>query len=217
MSISVADASGRRDSLSAPADGAPFRVELPSVAPVTPVTPVTTVSATMPVAPVAPVARMSFADLPSIDFGGPVGPSRPSRPTGTATGPRLVVLYDRDCGICTATARQLRRWDRRCALEMLPLQDASASGRPLLAAVVRDRRVSALLHVVDVRSGAIYAGGDAAIAIGEALPGGRLVRLVGRIPPARWAIGIGYGLIANNRHRIGRWLRLEGPVCALPQ
>jgi predicted DCC family thiol-disulfide oxidoreductase YuxK len=64
----------------------------------------------------------------------------------------------------------------------------------------------------------VHAGGDAAIAIGSALPGiGRLARIAGSVPPVRWGIGRAYDLVARNRHRIGRWLRLEGPACDVPR
>jgi predicted DCC family thiol-disulfide oxidoreductase YuxK len=132
-------------------------------------------------------------------------------------GVRLVVLYDRDCGLCTATARTLRRWDRHERLELLPLQTAAASGRPALVAAARDLPLSAALHVVDEDRGSVQAGGDAALAILAALPGGRLARTLGAIPPLRWIVALGYGLVARNRHRIGRWLRLEGPACDLPR
>jgi predicted DCC family thiol-disulfide oxidoreductase YuxK len=154
--------------------------------------------------------------VPRIDFGEPA--ALPSRVRGAVReGPRLVVLYDRDCGICLASARLLRRWDRHGRLELLPLQDAGSSGRAELAAAARDRRLSAVLHVVDEERGTVRTGGDAAIAIGEVLPGGRIVRALAAIPPFRWAVGVGYGLVARNRHRIGRLLRLEGPACDLPR
>jgi predicted DCC family thiol-disulfide oxidoreductase YuxK len=141
-----------------------------------------------------------------------------SAPVVAASEPRLVVLYDRDCGLCTATAKRLRRWDRAGRLVLLPLQDADSSTRPGIAASARDLPLAAALHVVDERTGAIHAGGDAAIAIGSALPGiGQLARVVGSVPPVRWGIGRAYDLVARNRHRIGRWLRLEGPVCDVPR
>jgi predicted DCC family thiol-disulfide oxidoreductase YuxK len=162
------------------------------------------------------IAAEPLRTVPRIDFGEPV--AMPSRAHGAVgDGARLVVLYDRDCGICLASARQLRRWDRHGRLELLPLQDAASSGRTALAAAARDRRLAAVLHVVDEEGGTIRAGGAAAIAIGEALPGGRIVRALAAIPPFRCVVGVGYGLVARNRHRIGRWLRLEGPSCDLPR
>jgi predicted DCC family thiol-disulfide oxidoreductase YuxK len=135
-----------------------------------------------------------------------------------ASEPRLIVLYDRDCGLCTATAKRLRRWDRAGRLVLLPLQEAPTSVRPGLAETARDLPLTAVLHVVDERTGAVHAGGDAAIAIGTALPGvGSLARVVGSVAPVRWGIGRAYDFVARNRHRIGRWLRLEGPACDVPR
>lgn len=161
------------------------------------------------------IAADAFPTVQPIDFGGPKPVARIERADGG--GPSLVVLYDRDCGLCTASARQLRRWDRRGRLELLPLQDATLSDRPTLARAVRGLPLTAALHVLDSATGEIRAGGDAALAIGSVLPGGPIVRVLGAIPPFRWAVGLGYGLIARHRRRIGRWLRLEGPVCELPR
>ena len=135
-----------------------------------------------------------------------------------ATAPGcLVVLYDRDCGLCTATAQRLRRWDRAGRLELLPLQEATASARPAIAAAGRDLPLTSVLHVVDEDTGAVSAGGDAAFAIARVLPGGSVVRPLAALPPVRWIVGQLYGVVARNRHRIGRWLRLEGPACDLPR
>jgi len=176
-----------------------------------------TIPATRPLDDVRPLDDARPIDVGGpIDFGGPtmLPPDEGRRDRG---GPRLVVLYDRDCGLCTASARQLRRWDRHGRLELLPLQDATAVGRPALAAAVRGLPLSAALHVVDEATGDVRSGGAAALRIGVALPGGGVVRVLGAIPPFRWAVGMGYRVVARQRHRIGRWLRLEGPACELPR
>jgi len=148
-----------------------------------------------------------------IDFGGP----RPRlRDDASAVRDRLVVLYDRDCGLCTATARALDRWDRHQRLDLLPLQDAGHSDHPAVVGAAGRLRLSAALHVVDAVTGRVLAGGDAALAIAAALPGGAVVRPLAAIPPIRWIVGVGYGLVARHRHRIGHWLRLEGPACDVP-
>jgi predicted DCC family thiol-disulfide oxidoreductase YuxK len=130
---------------------------------------------------------------------------------------RLVVMFDRDCGLCQAIARRLHRWDRHGRLELLSLQDASISDRPMVAATARSRPVLAELHVLDDRTGRVDAGGDAALAIAAVLPGGWLVGPLRRVAPVRWIVGAGYALVARNRHRIGRRLRLEGPACDVPR
>lgn len=155
--------------------------------------------------------------LRPIDFGGPKPRARGDRPGGD--GRSLVVLYDRDCGLCTASARQLRRWDRHGRLELLSLQDATGPGndRPVLAAAVGGRPLLAVLHVYDEATGEVRTGGDAALAIGSALPGGWVVGILGQIPPFRWAVDLGYRTVARHRRRIGRLLRLEGPTCDVPR
>jgi predicted DCC family thiol-disulfide oxidoreductase YuxK len=129
---------------------------------------------------------------------------------------RLVVLYDRDCGLCTATARALARWDRRDRLVLVPLQDVDR-GAPAVAPLVDRLPLNAALHVVDETTGRVAVGGGSVLAIASRLPGGRVADVLARIPPIRWGIGIAYDIVARNRHRIGRWLRLEGPVCDVPQ
>ncbi|HET9615154.1 MAG TPA: DUF393 domain-containing protein [Candidatus Limnocylindrales bacterium] len=130
---------------------------------------------------------------------------------------RVAVLYDRDCGLCTATARRLGRWDRHHRLLLLPLQDVDRDGHAEIAELVRGRPLSSALHVVDPAHGTVRSGGGAALAIASQLPGGRAAEIVARFPPARWAVGIGYDIVARNRHRIGRWLGLEGPACEVPR
>jgi predicted DCC family thiol-disulfide oxidoreductase YuxK len=131
---------------------------------------------------------------------------------------RLAVLYDRDCGLCTATARRLQRWDRAGRLDLVPLQDLSHAASPDVAALAAGRPLGSALHVVDPATGTVSSGGEGVLEIARRLPGGsRPAALVGAVAPARWAIGVGYDLVARNRHRIGRWLRLEGPACDVPR
>jgi predicted DCC family thiol-disulfide oxidoreductase YuxK len=129
-------------------------------------------------------------------------------------GSRLTVLYDRDCGICGLTARSLRRWDRTGRFEVVPLQVAAIGGDPRLADVAGRYLLEDELHVVDERGG-VAAGGDAALAIVDALPGGRILRPWAMFPPFRALAGIGYRWVAANRRAIGQLLGLE-LVCALP-
>jgi predicted DCC family thiol-disulfide oxidoreductase YuxK len=131
--------------------------------------------------------------------------------------PRLVVMFDRDCGLCQATARRLRRWDRHRRLELLSLQDAAESGRPAIEETAQAHPLLDELHVLDESTGRVDAGGDAALAILAALPGGRVVGPLRQIPPVRWIVGAAYSLVARNRHLIGRRLGLEGPACDTPR
>ena len=128
---------------------------------------------------------------------------------------RLLVLFDRDCGICVATATLLRRWDRDDRLELLPLQSAVSDRRPLVREVVADHPLHAELHVLDPATGEVRSGGRAVLEITARLPGGRVPALLGRVPPAAWVIGVVYALVARNRRAISRALRLD-TVCVVP-
>lgn len=129
---------------------------------------------------------------------------------------RLLVLYDRDCGICTAAARRLRRWDGDEGLELLPLQEATADPRPLVQDVTRRHELHDELHVLDPLTGTVRSGGRAVLEIAARLPGGRVPAILGRLPPAGWLIGLAYALVARNRRAISRALRLD-TVCEVPR
>jgi predicted DCC family thiol-disulfide oxidoreductase YuxK len=133
----------------------------------------------------------------------------------SADRPALTVLYDRDCGLCQATVKQLRRWDRRRRFAMLPLQSAPASGDPAIRTAAAESPLESALHVV-AADGRVLAGGDAALAIIHELPGGGILDPWRGVAPFRWVVAAGYGAIAGHRHEIGRALRLEGPACDVP-
>ena len=128
---------------------------------------------------------------------------------------RLLVLYDRDCGICFATVRQLRRWDRNGRLEILALQDAATDRRTVVRDVAATHPLHDELHVVQPGTGVVRSGGRAVLEIAARLPGGRIPAAIGRLPPAAWLIGLGYAIVARNRRAISRALRLD-TVCRIP-
>ena len=112
---------------------------------------------------------------------------------------RLLVLYDADCGICTRTARVLRRLDHGRRLRLLPLQDAGgiADAPPMDVLLCS-------IHVRDGR-GRWTAAGAACLRIADEIPLLRPLAMVGRLVPSRvveWA----YAHIAGNRHRLSRLL-----------
>ncbi|MCI0584693.1 MAG: DUF393 domain-containing protein [Chloroflexi bacterium] len=128
---------------------------------------------------------------------------------------RLLVLFDADCGICTASADRLRRWDRDDRLELLSLQSAMDDPRPPVREVAASHPLHDELHVLDPATGDVRSGRRAVLEIAARLPGGRLPALLGRLPPAVWAIGVGYALVARNRRALSRALRLEA-ACRVP-
>jgi predicted DCC family thiol-disulfide oxidoreductase YuxK len=114
----------------------------------------------------------------------------------------LLVLYDADCGICTHTARLLRRLDRGRRLDLLPLQAVTVpADAPPLA------ELKAALHVRDA-AGRWAIGGAALVQIGRAVPRLRPVVLAAGLPGVRRIVEPAYRLVARNRHRISRRLGL---------
>ncbi len=128
---------------------------------------------------------------------------------------RLLVLYDRDCGICTTTVRHLRRWDRKGWLEILALQDAATDERGIVREVAAGHPLHDELHVLDPGTGVVRSGGRAVLEIASRLPGGRIPAAIGRLPPAAWVIGLGYAVVARNRRAISRALQLD-TICEIP-
>ena len=122
------------------------------------------------------------------------------------------LLYDADCGICTATAGWLARRVDPGQLRVVPLTEAAMDSG--LAANVAGRRLIETLHVVTSN--------------GRVLTGARAVVAAGRLVP-RWkwpAIlldhRLGYALleplyrqVARRRHRISRLLGLPA-TCEVP-
>jgi predicted DCC family thiol-disulfide oxidoreductase YuxK len=120
----------------------------------------------------------------------------------------LSVLYDADCGVCTWTARLLRRFDRHDRLRLIPLASASLPGQPPLETLLEQ------LHVMD-SDGMWWAGADACIEIADRLAVLRPLVWPAAIPLARPLFGFGYRMVAGNRHRLGALLGLN--TCPSPR
>ena len=100
----------------------------------------------------------------------------------------------------------------------MPLQTVAADPSGEIARLTAGRSLTSALHVVDPETDEVVSGGRAVLEIARRLPGGSAAAgLVEAVPPARWAVGLGYDLVARNRHRIGRWLRVEAPACEVPR
>ena len=128
---------------------------------------------------------------------------------------RLLVLFDRDCGICAATAGASTGgiapggWSCSPSNRPRPTTVRSSARSP------PGTRSTTSSTSVDLESGIVTSGGRAFLEIAGRLPGGRIPAALGRLPPAAWAIGLGYALVARNRRAISRALRLD-TVCAVP-
>jgi predicted DCC family thiol-disulfide oxidoreductase YuxK len=120
----------------------------------------------------------------------------------------LTVLYDRDCGVCSETARALAKLDRRRALRLQPLQDAAIPGQPSL-----DQLLDAL-HAVD-ETGRWWVGADAMVEIARRIPLLRPVTVFTHVPGAGRAADELYRLVADNRQMISRVLGMT--ACKRPE
>jgi predicted DCC family thiol-disulfide oxidoreductase YuxK len=114
-----------------------------------------------------------------------------------------VVLYDRDCGLCTWSAERLRAWDGpRERLRFVPLQAPEAD--EVLGDMDRERRVASW-HVA--AGGRVASAGAAAAPVLRRLPGGRpLAWLAERLPRTTELV---YREVTARRERIGALLGRE--------
>ena len=117
-----------------------------------------------------------------------------------STDRRLLVLYDADCGICSRSARLLRRLDHGRHLRLMPLQDAGEIADAPPAEVLLDA-----MHVRDGR-GRWTVAGAAWIRIAEEIPLLRPLAIVARLPLFGRFVEWTYGRVAGNRHRISQLL-----------
>lgn len=120
---------------------------------------------------------------------------------------QAVVLYDRDCGLCTWSAERLRTWDGpRRRLRFVPLQTVEAE--ELLGDMASNRRFASW-HVVN--DGVVSSAGAAFGPVLRLVPGGRqLARIAEALPRTTQVL---YRLVADNRERIGAAIGRE--ACAV--
>jgi predicted DCC family thiol-disulfide oxidoreductase YuxK len=113
---------------------------------------------------------------------------------------RLLVLYDADCGICSRSARVLRRLDRAGHLQLLPLQAAGRiAGAPPLDVLLET------MHVRD-EYGRWSVGGSAWTRIGRGVTVLRPLALLAGLPVIRRFVEWTYALVARNRLLLSRLL-----------
>lgn len=110
----------------------------------------------------------------------------------------MTLLYDADCGFCTASAAWLGRRGLRAAIEPLQRAELTALG------VDPERARRQLPFVEQTAGGTRVSYGH--VAIGRALAtGGAGWRLAGWLlihPPLSWLARPGYAVVARNRHRL---------------
>lgn len=135
-------------------------------------------------------------------------------PARSAHPADLVVLFDRDCGFCNWTVRQLRGLDRERRLRYVSLQSAaSVPDRPDLAQVAATYPLADSIHVVRP-DGTVESRGRAMLAILDALPGAWLLRPWTRFPGVSRLADALYDPLAANRQILGRLVAGDDPaVC----
>jgi len=114
-----------------------------------------------------------------------------------------VVVYDRDCGFCAASARLVER-RARARVEITPFDDARAMG---LLGALSDDEIAASAHFV-TPAGVEYHGGEAMSRALRLLPAGRAFTVLD-MPGVERLRDAGYGLVSRHRGRISRLLRLR--------
>lgn len=113
---------------------------------------------------------------------------------------RATLLYDEDCGFCRWTAERIRRWDRRGAIRLIPIQ--SAEGAALLGDMDHERKMASW-HLVE-EDGTVRSAGAGVDPLFSLLPGGAPFSLLARFFPKN--TDRLYRLVAGNRERLGRML-----------
>jgi predicted DCC family thiol-disulfide oxidoreductase YuxK len=124
---------------------------------------------------------------------------------------RPIVLYDGDCGVCTALKKEAQRRDAAARLRFIAYQAADLEQiSPGLTREMAGR----VLYLVQP-DGQRFAGARAVFETMRRLPGlWRLIGAIGAFPPLSLLAEPFYRLVARNRGRISRWLGLDR--CALP-
>src|SRR2546428_8195747 len=111
--------------------------------------------------------------------------------------PPYILLYDRDCGICSAVSRWIRTLDWRGRIRLQSIQ----SSRNILVGIPEDRMLDAL-HVVSP-DGHVTTGGDAVPTLIGAFPIGAGVERVLRGSTALMGVGHRfYGFVTRFRDRL---------------
>lgn len=121
---------------------------------------------------------------------------------------RALLLYDDDCNFCRWSLTWVLRWDHHRRITPVPLQDPAADR--LLAAVDPRSRMDSWHLVVGSR---VWSGGAAVAPLLALLPGGRAVARLARAFPG--VVERLYRLVARNRDRLGRALRLGRASCRI--
>lgn len=119
----------------------------------------------------------------------------------------LRMLFDGDCGICTASAEWVNARDKGATILVRPYQ--SYSDAELAQWGLTPEMCSQLLQVVD-GAGRVHSGANAINMIGLSLEGlSPLATIPIFFPPILWAEHVVYGIVAANRTKISTMLKMK--------
>ena len=113
-----------------------------------------------------------------------------------------VLLYDRDCGLCTESVQQILRRDRRGTLRFAGLDGELAAALRTRHPELRD--VDSVIWVEpadDGRPERVLVRSDAALAVARYVGGWWRLALIGRIVPRAPRDAV-YRFVARHRHRL---------------
>jgi Uncharacterized protein conserved in bacteria len=117
------------------------------------------------------------------------------------TDKRFTVIYDGDCGVCVNLAGMLHKWDSDEELEITP---SEAPGVKERFPWIPEKAYSEALQVVRITDGKTTQGAAAIEDLLNALPKGRLISWLFKIPLVRPLAERFYRWFASNRYRMGR-------------
>ena len=133
-------------------------------------------------------------------------------PTLTMTPGDYLLLFDRDCGICSALGRWVHAADFRHRIQLRSIQ----SSRELLHSLPEEQ-VFGAFHMVSP-GGELTTGGDAVPSLLEALPmGAGLGRILRRSPGLMVGVHAAYGFLTRFRAALVCSLAPAGTSKAFPR
>jgi predicted DCC family thiol-disulfide oxidoreductase YuxK len=114
-------------------------------------------------------------------------------------GSEYTVVYDGNCGICQRLVRKLGKWDRDRLLEIVPSQNPGVQARfPWISA----RAYSESLQLVRA-DGRTWQGAAAIEELLRAVPRGRFISWIFRVPFVRPLAEKFYRWFARRRYKLG--------------
>jgi predicted DCC family thiol-disulfide oxidoreductase YuxK len=126
--------------------------------------------------------------------------AEPRQAAAGEAGRPYTVIYDGDCQVCSRLVKLLTKWDRNHELEIIPSQKPGVQQRfPWIPA----RSYVDSIQVIRNADGKTWQAADALEQLLNALPKGRLISWLFKIPFVRPLVDRFYRWFARNRYRFG--------------